>query len=303
MLKENSTQRIIFDSGVVATGNKDGSRVLSTLENDSVVLSDLVCPKPLWGRWNPGAPQEVQLYLKVGSKETFEGDEGHNDFLQLAGRIIESNREFTQDLSVTLFHLHSATVHLRSLLLCYAKLTSVAGPRLPFDDVSAHVFHVPSPDAYAFFDAFLVALRSYADSWRYAIWRALGRKGDLPRNIRSLTRTDLPETLHTCIQEYMEETLEEFARYRDNATHYAPPGVLDNTRLIRSNKIIHAVIWLPVNPEVKSFGRFEYAQKDAYGYARGVLERSMAFTNQILAIISEEAKLGVLGSPHDEPAG
>ena len=180
-----------------------------------------------------------------------------------------------------MYFAFAALTHLRNLLRSYAKLTTVIGPSLPFDEKKAHlIFCVPSPECYASFDACVVALRSFCDSIRFTTWQALGRSGGVPRSIRALSRTELPSSLSGCLDTFIGGAFAEIERYRDNAVHYAPLAVRDNTLVIFSEKMIHAEICLPVNPEARSHREFEYAQKDAFRTAKVLVEQTLEFASE-----------------------
>lgn len=278
-----SYARYVYRSGVVTLGKGTGSRVLSTLPGEDVVIDDQINLRELLGVWTQSDHDEIRLCLNTHGTTWLEGES--RSFLKnpdALGRLDpEQDRRLMQYISSSHYYLISARVQLASLLRCYAKLTSVVGPRIPFDREKAHlIFNVPSPECYAHFDACLVALRAYADSIRFTTWNVLGRGSGIPRNLASLAKTQLPEKLGEIITQFVDTTLDKILRYRDNALHYAPLAVQDNTCLIFSKDIIHAEVWLPHNPEARSHDGFEYkGQEDAYITAKTLVEQTLEFAD------------------------
>jgi hypothetical protein len=289
------TTKYIFGSGVVTLGRGKGAKILSTIPTESPVIENEVKWQNLLGEWNEDRREEIALNLIIYGKEWFEGNSDPPFQFQshLDPVFVKTDQRLIRYLNTSSYYLSSALLHLRNLLRSYAKLTTVVGPKLPFcEEKTQLIFHVPSPDCYTHFDSCLIALRAFADSIRFTVWKALERDCGLPRNISSLLKTELPETLSECLSQYVNGTLDEIIRYRDNAMHYAPLAVIDNTRLIWSMKIIHAEIWLPVNPEARAHDKLKFPeQKDAYRYAKTLVEKTIEFAD---AFYSEIGK--ILGS-------
>jgi len=275
--------RYVYRSGVVTLGKGIGSRVLSSLPEEDVFIDDQTNPSELLGVWTQSDHDEIRLCLKTHGVNWLEGESRPLIKNIEAFRHLDpiQDRRLIQYINSSYYYLISARVQLASLLRCYAKLTTVRGPKIPFDRKKVHVmFNVPSPECYAHFDACLVALRAFADSIRFTTWNVLGRGTGIPRNLASLANTQLPEKLEEIIDQYVATTLGDILRYRDNALHYAPLAVRDNTRLIFSNDIIHAEVWLPHNPEARSHDGFEYKeQKDAYTTAKTLFEQTLEFAD------------------------
>lgn len=281
--------RIIFADGVVASDRNDEARILSCRSGDVVALRDakLSAFNSVWGEWHhDNVYREIRLCLTIAGSEILEGEKDSEPaFFEFARKIARRRRMLSTDIGVLFFNFAAAHVHLRTLLHTYARLTSAIGPQLLFDH--SPVCSIDYPEAYAAFDACLSSLRSFADSSRFIIWRALGRAKGMPRNLRSLASADMPHALAQVIQNYLDATINDLTEYRDNSIHYAPPGAHMAPTLLWSQGVIHAQVWLPSNPDARSLKRFRYHQKDAYAYARSLLEQSYDFCNDLFPVLDE----------------
>jgi hypothetical protein len=283
-----SSPRIIFADGVVASGRNRDDHVLSCRPSDRIMIGDssLSAFSSIWGEWHQNGYREVRLYLTLNGRQILEGENGSEPlFFEVARRIARRRRSLSADIGVLFFNFAAAHAHLRSLLHTYAWLTSVIGPQMPFDQ--SPVCSIDYPEAYAHFDACLSALRSFGDSTRFIIWRILGRSKGIPRNLRALSSADLPQELSQVLQKYLDSCISDLTEYRDNAVHYAPPGAHMAPWLLWSKAVIHAQVWLPRNPDVRSLKHFKYDQKDAFKYARGLLEQSYAFCDELFPVLDE----------------
>lgn len=280
--------QIIYADGVVTTSNSDDAVVLSSRESDSVLKRDvnLSAFRSVWGHWYPDSYREIRLNLHIAGEDVLEGDTDHEpEFLEFARRIAKRQGSLSGDIGIFLFSFSAAHVHLRSLLREYARLTSVIGPKIPFDH--SPVCSIDYPECYAHFDSCLASLRSFADSTRFLVWRLLARGKGVPRNLRTLAGADLPDKLAHVVRRYLDSSIEDLSEYRDNAIHYAPPGAHMSPWLLLSKNVIHAQVWLPENPGARSLKRFKYGQKDAYRYAKSLLEQSYEFCNELFPILDD----------------
>jgi hypothetical protein len=288
-MKNNA--RIIFADGVVASGREPNERVLSCRPCDRVLVGDssLSAFKSVWGEWYHSAYREIRLCLTINGRPALEGEKHvEPSFFEFARKIARRRRALSADVGVLFFNFAAAHVHLRSLLRTYAWLTSVIGPQIPFDH--SPVCSIEYPEAYAQFDACLSALRSFADSTRFVIWRVLDRPKGLPRNLRTLASADLPQELSQVLQNYLGKSINDLTEYRDNSVHYAPPGAHMAPMLLLSKAVIHAQVWLPRNPDARSLKRFRYDQKDAFAYARSLLEQTYAFCDELFPVLDEHQR-------------
>ncbi|MGD1930598.1 MAG: hypothetical protein ACFB12_16970 [Leptolyngbyaceae cyanobacterium] len=281
--------RIIYADGVVASGRKDDARILSCRSGDVITASDanISAFNNIWGEWHRGNTyREIRLCLTIAGRQVLEGEKDFKPtFFEFARKIARRRRVLSADISVLFFNFAAAHAHLRTLLHTYARLTSAIGPQIPFDH--SPVCSLEYPEAYAHFDACLFALRSFADSSRFIIWRALARKKGIPRNLRTLASANLPYELSQVIQNYLDSSLNDLTEYRDNSIHYAPPGAHMAPTLLWSKGVIHAQVWLPYNPSARSLKRFRYWQKDAFAYARSLLEQSYEFCDDLFPVLDE----------------
>ena len=279
-------KRYIFDCGLVASGIEQGCEVLSCRSCDSPRIDGSWKWKFWFGEWDPERRIEVLLNLRLAGSSWFEGaGPAPIDIGSLLGHdLLARHRSLGVSVASSMYFLYAAMTHLRNLLKSYAALTTVVGPTLPFDN-SNPIFVVRSPESYAHFDACMVALRSFCDSIRFTTWQALERSGGIPRSIRSLSRSELPPQLRECLDQFITGPFDEIERYRDNAVHYAPLAVRDNTHIILSKDMIHAEIWLPINPEARSHGKFRYEQKDALRTAKRLLEGTLDFASKFYSLV------------------
>lgn len=280
--------RTIFADGVVASGCALGERVLSCRPSDRILVGDslLSAFKSIWGEWYQSTYREIRLCLTVSGREIPEGEKGTEPlFFQFARKIARRRRALSADMGVLFFNFAAAHVHLRSLLHTYAWLTSVIGPQISFKH--SPVCSIEYPEAYAQFDACLSALRSFADSTRFIIWRTLDRSGGLPRNLRTLASADLPEEVSSVLRNYIDGCVNDLTGYRDNSVHYAPPGAHMAPMLLLSGGVIHAQVWLPRNPDARSLKRFRYDQKDAFKYARSLLQQTYTFCDELFPVLDK----------------
>ena len=281
--------RIIFADGVVASGRNDDARILSCHSGDDITVRDakLSAFNTIWGEWHQeNAYREIRLCLTIGGRQILEGEKDSEPAcFEFARRIARRGRAFSADIGVLFFNFAAAHAHLRTLLHTYARLTCAIGPQIPFDH--SPVCSLEYPEAYAQFDACLTALRSFADSSRFIIWRALGRTKGIPRNLRTLASANLPDELSQVIQNYLDASIDDLTEYRDNSIHYAPPGANMAPTLLWSKGVIHAQVWLPYNPDARSLKKFRYHQKDAYAYARSLLEQSYEFCNELFPVLDD----------------
>lgn len=275
--------RYIFDSGVVIEGLGDEATVLSALDANPPESIPKRFLSGWLAEWLPGERIEARLCLTISGTRWTESDAlPPLDLDALLGRPKgEAAARLVESVNSSVYFLQSALTQLRYLVISYAKLTTVVGPKLPFANDSKHlVFRIRAPECYAAFDACLIALRAFCDSVRFTAWQALGRDAGVPRNLRTLARTDVPAALADCLNRFLAGAFLEISEYRDNAVHYAPFAVRDNTLLLYSQNIIHAEIWLPTNPEARTHEKFEYAQKDAYRTARRLVESTIDFAGE-----------------------
>ena len=282
-MEDTSPVRYIFQDGVVTDAPKNGATVvLSVRQGDSVRIDTAAASiRSLWGEWRSGAANEIRLQLLVNSQDVLEGDPDFApSFFRIAEQLTKRQTSLRSDVSVMFYNLEAAQVHLRNLLRSYAILTSVIGPTVQFTG-AAPVFRMRYGECHIYFDASLTALRSFADSARFLIWRVLDRGQHLPRSLGKLVKADLPQPIAECVQKYLDNTVDELSEYRDNAVHYSPPGARDGALLLWSKGIIHAQVWLPINPSARSLKRFTYEQRDAYPYAKAFLERSYEFCEDL----------------------
>ena len=281
--------RIIFASGVVTSGRNDEARVLSCRHGDVVAIRDakISAFNSVWGEWHHrNAYREIRLSLTIYGRQIMEGEKDSEPmFFEFARKIARRRQMLSADIGVLFFNFAAAHAHLRTLLHIYARLTTAIGPELPFE--RSPVCTIRYPEAYAAFDACLASLRSFAYSSRFIIWRVLGRAKGLPRNLRSLACADLPHELSQVIQNYLDASIDDLTEYRDNSIHYAPPGAHMAPMLLWSRNVIHAQVWLPHNPDARSLKRFRYDQKDAFVYARSLLEQSYQFCDELLPVLDE----------------
>jgi hypothetical protein len=281
--------RIIFADGVVAAGREDDARILSCRSGDVVTVGDakVSALSSVWGEWHQGnIYREIRLCLTIGGRPTLEGERDFEPgFFEFARKIARRRRSSSAAIGILFFNFAAAHVHLRTLLHTYARLTSAIGPQVSFGH--SPVCSLEYPEAYAQFDACLSALRSFGDSSRFIIWRALGRKKGIPRNLRSLVSANLPSQLSHVIKNYVDSSADDLTEYRDNSVHYAPPGAHMAPWLLWSKGVIHAQVWLPYNPNARSLKRFRYRQKDAFAYARSLLERSYDFCDGLFPVLDE----------------
>jgi hypothetical protein len=281
--------RIIFADGVVASGSDDDARILSCRNGDVITIRDvkLSAINTIWGEWHhENAYREIRLFLTVGGRQILEGEKDSEPaFFKFARKIAHRRKALSTDIGILFFNFAAAHVHLRSLLHIYARLTYLIGPPIPFEH--SPVYSIKYPEAYAQFDACLTALRSFADSSRFIIWRMLRRTQGIPRNLRTLVSANLPEELSKIIQKYLDTSINDLTEYRDNAIHYAPPGAHMAPTLLWSKGVIHAQVWLPYNPNERSLKRFRYQQKDAFTYARSLLEQSYEFCDELFPVLDE----------------
>lgn len=281
--------RVIFADGVVATGREGDSRILSCRSGDVFTVGDtrISALNTIWGEWyQENAYREIRLCLTIGGRQTLEGErDSEPAFFEFARKIARRRRSLSADIGVLFFHFAAAHVHLRMLLRTYARLTSAIGPQLCFDKTP--VVSLEFPEAYAQFDACISALKSFADASRFIIWRALGRSEGIPRNLRTLASSGLPRELSRVLQNYMDTSVNVLSEYRDNSIHYAPPGANNGPWLLFSSGVIHAQVWLPYNPNARSLRRFRYRQKDAFTYARTLLEQSYEFCDHLFPVLDE----------------
>lgn len=167
--------RIIFADGVVAAGRKGEDIILSCRSGDVIAVRDagLSALNSVWGEWHKeNAYREIRLCLTIAGRQILEGDKDSEPaFFEFARKIARRRRSLSADIGVFFFNFAAAHAHLRTLLHTYARLTSVIGPQIPFDH--SPVCSLEYPEAYAQFDACLSALRSFADSSRFIIWRLL----------------------------------------------------------------------------------------------------------------------------------
>lgn len=279
---------LVYADGVVTTGEDEGALVLSARRGDCVRKGDfsLSAYATLWGHWQPEAFRDVRLYLCIGGQRVLEGSPGcEPSFLPVARRIAKRRRSLSGPLGIAFFNFSSVHVHLRAMLREYVRLTTVAGPEIPFH--ASPVVSLDAPECYAAFDAFMNALKSFADSLRFILWRILERDRGVPRSLRRLADAPLPEQLREIIGRYVDGHLAEVAEYRDNSVHYAPPGAHMAPCLLLSHNVIHAQVWLPQNPEARSLKGFRYRQKDAFTYARSLLGRTYEFCDELFPALDQ----------------
>lgn len=281
--------RIIFADGVVASGREDDARILSCRSGDIITVGDVALSalNNVWGEWHyENVYREIRLCLTIAGREVLEGEkDSEPTFFEFARKLARRRRALSADIGVLFFNFAAAHAHLRTLLHTYVRLSSAIGPQIPFD--LSPVCSLKYPEAYAQFDACLSALRSFADSSRFIIWRVLGREEGIPRNLRTLASTSLPYGLSQVIQNYLDASINDLADYRDNSVHYAPPGAHMAPTLLWSKGVIHAQVWLPCNPGARSLKRFRYRQKDAFAYARSLLEQSYEFCENLFPVLDE----------------
>ncbi len=281
-----SEYRIIYADGVVATGEDDSDMILSVRKTDAVAKGDFALSafKQKWGHWYPTAFRDIRLFYQVDGQTHLEGESNYEPvYLAAARRIARRRKKLSGGLGIAFFHLSSAEVHLRSLLREYVKLTTVVGPEITFD--TSPVVSLSMPECYCAFDAFMTSLKSFSDSLRFIIWGILEPKTSIPRSLNNLVKTPLPSELHAIIDRYVSTHLAEVAGYRDNSVHYAPPGTHMAPYLLHSHDVIHAQVWLPHNPEARSLKQFKYQQKDAFSYARSLLETVNDFNNVLFTVL------------------
>ncbi|HCS55481.1 hypothetical protein [Rubinisphaera sp.] len=281
--------RIIFADGVVSTGRNVDARILSCRSGDEIVIGDtkLSAFKKIWGEWHQNnAYREIRLCLNIAGQQVLEGEKDSEPaFFEFARRIARRRKSLSADIGVLFFNFAAAHAHLRVLLYTYARLTSTIGPQIKFEH--SPVISLQYPEAYAHFDACIFALRSFADSSRFIIWRALGRGKSIPRNLRTLVSANLPEELSQVIRNYLDMSINDLTEYRDNSIHYAPPGAHMSPTLLWSKGVIHAQVWLPYNPSARSLKKFRYRQKDAFAFARSLLEQSYDFCDELFPVLDE----------------
>lgn len=282
------TQYTIYADGVVTTENGDDACVLSSPKANPARKGDynLCAYRTIWGKWYPDAFRDIRLNLLINGQEILEGDCDRNPaFIELARKIVKRRRSLSGYIQIALFNFSAAHAHLRTLLREYVRLTTVAGPEIPFD--TSPVVSIPFPECYVSLDAFMVSMRAYADSLRFLIWAVLGRKTGIPRNLRKLARAQLPVKLTNVITQYVDSSLSDLSEYRDNAVHYAPPGSHMLPLLLLSHGVVHAQVWLPENPEARSLKGFKYLQRDAFTYARELLGQAHDFSNELFPILDQ----------------
>ncbi|MFC1692572.1 hypothetical protein ACFL1R_03605 [Candidatus Latescibacterota bacterium] len=280
--------KYIFADGVVADGICDGAKVLSARQHDKIIVEHgkLSAYNELWGEWYPGEVEKIQMYLNIkGNKFLESNDRDQLNFLNLAEKIAKRRKSIHREIRILLFNLYAARLHLHNLLAFYAKLTSVIGPKLEFKE--SPIYAISTPNPYIYFDSYLSSLKSFSDSCRFLAWKVLERKDSVPRNMNRLLKMGIPKELYNCILPYYEYVVTNFTRYRDTSIHYAPPGAHMSPYLIWSNDVIHAQVWLPINPEARSLKNFRYAQKDAFKYARMMFEQTYNFCDDFFMILNK----------------
>lgn len=278
--------RIIYADGVVAAGESDSDLILSVRKTDTVAKGDFALSSfnKKWGNWYPADFRDIRLYYQIDGRTCLEGDSTYEPvYLAAVRRIARRRRKLLNGLGIAFFHLSSAEVHLRALLREYIRLTTVVGPEINFD--TSPVISLALPECYCAFDACMTSLKSFSDSLRFIIWGILEPKTSLPRSLSSLIKTPLPSELHAIIDRYVGAHLAEISGYRDNSIHYAPPGTHMSPYLLLSHNVIHAQVWLPNNPEARSLKHFKYKQKDAFTYARMLLETVHEFNNKLFTVL------------------
>jgi hypothetical protein len=278
--------RIIYEDGVVTSGQDADSPVLSTRCSDNVRKGDfaLSAYRSIWGHWYPDAFRDIRLNIPINGQEILEGNSDTKPaFLELAKKMTRRRRSLYGHMGIAFFNFSAGHVHLRALLREYVRLTTVVGPEIPFD--RSPVVTLSFPECYAVLDAFMVSIKAYADSLRFLVWTILGSKQGTPRNLASLVKSHVPEELRCVIVRYVDGPLAELSGYRDNAVHYAPPGAHMSPCLLLSHDVIHAQVWLPENPVARSLKGFRYCQRDAFTYARSLLGSAYDFSNELFPIL------------------
>jgi len=150
-------------------------------------------------------------------------------------------------------------------------------------------------EPYYEFEALLTAaLRTY-DATRYIIWPTFGLGGSTPSSFEKALPLckDLPEKLKQQLNSSWARFGDKLKHYRDCIQHYIPIGSSRFCALMTRLKsgVWSTSIWIPDNPEVRSYEQFRYdCELDALSYGWELTNEMVDVVHSIVNAIPDKAQ-------------